>query len=152
MADTANACDKAIEILRRTNDGNDLAPVHLHLLQTAVNGWLTEEGEIAFDELYQSVLNGYKTPWFCDIEHLTIDHEGFLYWKNVPVEHYTTRWMTVERINSSAEELAARCRHLESIGVQPNHRTAVWDWEKYQPKETSMDLGKGPICEQRKDD
>jgi len=26
------------------------------------------------------------------IEHLTIDHGGFVYWKDEQVEHYTPRW------------------------------------------------------------
>ena len=38
-------CDKACEILQRTNDGDDLAPNHLWLVQEMVNGHLNERGE-----------------------------------------------------------------------------------------------------------
>ena len=88
MPDEKNAIDMAIEILRKTNDGNDLAPEHLKLVEVAANGWLSEAGEVAFHELHRDVENGYKKPWLHGIEHLTRDHEGYVYWKGRRVEHY----------------------------------------------------------------
>ena len=43
MADTT-LIKKATDILERTNDGNDLSPTHLKLLELAVNNQLNEKG------------------------------------------------------------------------------------------------------------
>jgi len=109
-----NYCDKSIEILRRTRDGNDLAPHHLKLVEIAVNGWLSEAGEVAFDELYQSVLNGYKPPWHCGVEHVIKDHEGYIYWRGIRIEHFTYR--SCEDEARATRRLGAACLHLETAG------------------------------------
>lgn len=49
-----NACNKVIRILKKTNDGDDLSPQDLSLLETAANGWLSEAGKASFEELYQN--------------------------------------------------------------------------------------------------
>jgi hypothetical protein len=38
-----NTCDKAIAILQATSDGDKLAPLDLKLVESAVNGFLSEE-------------------------------------------------------------------------------------------------------------
>ena len=43
--------DKACTILEKTNDGSNLTPQHLKLIENAVNGFLNEKGLKAFDEL-----------------------------------------------------------------------------------------------------
>jgi len=108
--------DQAIEILQKTNDGNDLAPEHLKLLEMTVNGLINEAGEIAFEELYQNVMKGYKRPWFHGIEHLTRDHEGYVYWKDARVEHYS--FSDYEQEGRAAAELADICREIEARGGQ----------------------------------
>ncbi len=121
----------AIEIIRATNDGDDLAPQHLKLVEYAVNGALSERGEIAFNELLAQVRAGYQKPWFHGIEQMTIDHEGYVYWKGTQVEHYTPGWAFSPEARDEALRLAERCRHLEALGVPVNSRNAVWDWELY---------------------
>ncbi len=127
-----SVCDKACEILRRTNDGDDLSPEHLWLLQEMVNGHLNELGEQEFEKLYQSALAGYQKPWFHGIEHMTVDHEGYVRWKGKEVEHYDSPWRWTEEARVQAEELARRCRHLESIGVETTMGNTVWLWDKYK--------------------
>ncbi len=39
-----STCDMACDILQRTNDGDDLEPMHLKLIEDAVNGFLNEKG------------------------------------------------------------------------------------------------------------
>ncbi|HEV2327636.1 MAG TPA: hypothetical protein VGY56_02480 [Verrucomicrobiae bacterium] len=107
-----NYCDKSIVILCRTNDGNNLAPIHLKLVELAVNGWLSEQGEVAFEELYQSVLKGYTKPWHCGVEHVTKDHEGYIYWKGVRIEHFS--FHSYDDVRKATEALGAACRHLEA--------------------------------------
>lgn len=123
--------DLAIEIIVATNDGDDLAPHHLKLVEMAVNGFLDKQGETVFRELAENVRNGYTKPWFHGIEHLTFNQEGFVYWKGVQVEHYTPSWAYSEDAKRKATVLAERCIHLEAIGEEVNGATAVWDWELY---------------------
>jgi hypothetical protein len=121
--------DMAITILQMTDDGDDLAPEHLYLVQEAVNDHLSEQGEVAFYQLHQSVLKGYKKPWLHGIEHLTIDHEGYVYWKGKQVEHYDFPWAYSEDARSQALEIARRCSTLEGRGIEPSCTTVVWKWE-----------------------
>jgi len=132
MSDTPLIYDAAIEILSSTRDGDDLNPIDLKLVETAVNGWLTEQGEIAFYDLLKRVRKGYSPPWFHGIEHLTIDHEGYVYWKDREVEHYDFPWAYSNEGKLSAEELAGRCRHLETVGVPVNTTNVIWHWDKYK--------------------
>src|SRR5258708_1371194 len=113
--------DKALEILSATHDGDDLSPPHLKLLELAVNGFLNEQGQLAFEELYQNAkkTDGYNVPWFHDIEHLTRDHQGFVLWKGQQVEHHDSRWAYSEEARKAAEEVARRCRLLEYVGEVP---------------------------------
>ena len=120
--------DMAIEIIQSTHDGDDLAPEHLSLVQGAVNDWLTPEGKLAFQELYQSVKKGYVKPWFHGIENLTNDHEGYVNWKGLRVEHYNLSWAYSEEAKKSAEQLADRCRQLEAKQMPVNCTTAIWRW------------------------
>jgi hypothetical protein len=121
--------DMAITILQKTNDGDDLAPEHLYLVQEAVNGHLSEQGEVAFYQLYESVLKGYKKPWLHGIEHLTIDHAGRVYWKGKQVEHYDFPWAYSEAAKSEAQEIARRCQILEGRGIDPDTTSVCWKWE-----------------------
>lgn len=118
----------AIEILQKTNDGDDLDPQDLKLVEMAVNGFLTEAGYQAFNELHQKVLKGYTKPWFHDIEHMTRDHVGYIYWKGHRVEHYDSPWAYSQGAKKQAEELARRCRILESEGQELTVSTAVMRW------------------------
>lgn len=132
--DTHNHCYMACEILRTTHDGDDLAPQHLKLVELAVNGYLNERGEAAFQSLYENVKRGYVRPWFHGIKGLTIDHQGYVYWRDKHVEHYTLSWAWSSDAKQQAEILAARCRHLESIGAEISVKTAVWNWEDSNPE------------------
>lgn len=83
-------CEQACEILKRTHDGEDLSPSDLRLVQEAVNGNLTPAGKVAFSDLYAQVLSGeYRRPWLHGVEHLTIRHNGDVYWRDVRVENFT---------------------------------------------------------------
>lgn len=124
-------CEMAMEILRMTEDGDKLGTRDLKLLESAVNGFLTETGYRKFTELYNQVIEGsYKLPWFHGIKHLTIDPDGCVYWKNQQVEHYDIPWAYSDEAKSEAEELERRCLLLESKGVKINAGTAIWGWKE----------------------
>lgn len=128
--------DKAIEVLGRTHDGDDLSPGHLSILESAVNNNLTPEGETYFnDEIYEKVMQGiYKKPWAYGVEHLTKDHAGYIYWKGIEVEHYS--FHDYESAKAAAEELARRCMSLEAQGKEVNGTTAIWGWQEGGADET----------------
>jgi hypothetical protein len=139
--------DRAIDILRATHDGDDLDPRDLKLVETMVNAGIydvPETLEAAFLNLYERACmtpGGYQKPWLHDIEHLTRDHEGYIYWKNHQVEHYSFRYSKVdsdgvsgfEQERKAALELARRCRLLEERGEPVNCTNAIWRW---QPDDT----------------
>ena len=72
-----NAC----EVLHATNDGDDLAPMDLKLVELAVNGFLNEAGWEAFRKLNDRVNQGYKPPWFHGIENMLRTQQGDILWK-----------------------------------------------------------------------
>jgi hypothetical protein len=112
-----NTCEKAIFILQKTRDGEDLAPRDLYLVQEAVNNHLNDLGMQEFEKIHAAVVAGsYKKPWFYGIENLTKDHRGYVYWKGIHVEHYS--FQDPVREKEAAEELAAVCRKLEAQGEQ----------------------------------
>jgi hypothetical protein len=123
----AKFCEKALMILGKTNDGNDLTAPHLKLVEMAVNGFLNEAGKVAFDELYRQVFTGeYDRPWLHGVEHMTADHSGYIYWKGVNVEHYDFPYESSNAKN--VRDLASRCLHIESLGITPTIGTAIWCW------------------------
>ena len=133
-----DTCEMVIEILRKTNDGDELDPMHLKLVEMAVNGFLNESGLEAFRRLHEEAMKGYRKPWFHGIENLTLDHHGNVYWKGANVEHFDFPFAYSERGKESALELAERCRRLEELGVEVNLTNAIWKWEKFDNKSPAM--------------
>ncbi len=131
MAKELTDIDKAIVILEKTRDGDELDPKLLGLVELAVNGHLNNVGKDAFEGLYKEVIGGiYKRPWFHGVEHMVIDHEGFVYWKGNKVEHFTLRLAYKDSAKKQAIELGRRCAILESKGVAPNVNIAIWNWKE----------------------
>jgi hypothetical protein len=61
MKENISTCDKAIAILQATSDGDKLAPLDLKLVESAVNGFLSEEGMKVFNQLHETIVAGkYK--------------------------------------------------------------------------------------------
>ncbi len=141
-----HALNLLTEILQNTHDGDDLSPLDLYFIQQVANAHpadFTEAMELDLADLHRRALNGYQPEWFHGIEHLRIDHEGFVYWKDKQVEHFTPGWAYSEEGKNSAEYLAKKCRHLESLGLVPNSINAVWAWEKYE------NMKPGDVIEQK---
>ena len=120
--------DRALEILRRTNDGEDLAPSDLWLVQEAVNGRLKERGRQAFLDLCARVEAGYSVGWLHGIEHLIMAPDGYVSWRGEIVEHYDERLRTSEDGRRQALEIARRSRNLEELGEPVSSTTVVWNW------------------------
>lgn len=124
--------DKALVILRGTKDGDELSPTHLKILEMYVNGQLNELGLREFDKIYESVASGtYVQPWHLGVEHMTYDHEGYIYFKGQHVEHYSRWWAHTLDAKEALTRLQRQCLFLESKGVEINSATVIWGWEKY---------------------
>ncbi len=121
--------EMSIDILQQTNDGDDLAPTDLGLLQLATNGHLNEAGEVAFYDLHKRVEGGtYTKPFLHGIEHLTQNHEGYVLWKGQGIEHWSGDIVHSKEGRVKALELARRCQILEASGEPVNTNTVIWNW------------------------
>ena len=133
--ETKERCNKAMTILEKTNDGNDLDPSELYLIQEAVNNHLNQKGIEAFTNLYEKVKKGnYIRPFLCGIKPFTIDLEGYVYYKDKQVEHYDYSHMSEKQMKKELKILKRRCQYLESIGIELSTINVIWKWEEYQPK------------------
>ncbi len=131
MAKGLTTIDKAIIILEKTRDGDDMDPKLLGLVERAVNDRLNDEGHKVFEKLYEEVMSGtYKRPWFHGVEHMVIDHEGFVYWKGNKIEHFTLRWAYSDSAKKQAFELGRRCKILETKGIAPTTGETIWNWKE----------------------
>lgn len=110
--------DKAIKILEKTNDGNDLAPQHLKLIENGVNGFLNDKGVAAVDELYELVEAGqYKRPAYLGVEFMDRDLEGYVYFKGTQVEHYSSFYAYSEMAKMDLTVLQSQCLFLEENNI-----------------------------------
>jgi hypothetical protein len=120
----------SLEIIRATQDGSALAPQHLKLVELAINGFLNEDGEKAFQQLHADVLAGtYRWPWFKGIENLLLDHVGYVRWKGQIVEHFELAYAYSDESTAYAREIARRCAVLDAHGITPSTHAVVW-WDK----------------------
>lgn len=135
--------EKAMTILQATHDGDDLAPTDLQLVELAVNGQLAENRQEQFASLYEACARDeYSQPWFHGIKHMTIDLSGWIYWKGTPVECYHLEYAYSVEASEDAQEIAERCRHLQSIGEVPNMSKVIWHWDTYANKQPVRAGGK----------
>ena len=122
--------DRALDILRRTNDGNDLIPFDLWLIQEAVNGHVTEHGRQAFRELAARVDAGYSIDCLHGIEHLVMAPDRYISWHGRNVEHYDEYLRASADGRRQALEIARRSRIIGERGEHVSSTTIVWTWRE----------------------
>lgn len=120
---TETIIDQALEIIRATHDGDDLDPHDLKLTEHAVNGLLNDTGKAAFEALLAHVRAGYVKPWFHRVEHVTRNHDGYVFYKSHRIEHFSPQYAISEDAKLYAQKLAASCRALEAKGITPSFKT-----------------------------
>lgn len=131
---SASLIELGIGILRNSRDGEDLDPAHLALVQAAVNGHLTERGVLAFRQLHADVISGkYVKPWLAGIEHVTRDLQGYVYWKQKQVEHFTFSKVEAGHLKAITQQLAEKCRHIEALGLPVCASTYLNCWLDEMP-------------------
>ncbi|MBD2503885.1 hypothetical protein [Anabaena azotica] len=137
MDSNLTAADKCLFILSNTNDGEKLSPRHLTLIQLVVNNLANEAGLNELQRVYEMVNNNNYTDWFYGIENLKKDHQGYIYWRNKYIEHFSYK-DDYEGERLAAEKLASRCKHLESIGVEIDIDSVVFRWEEYESIQSTV--------------
>ena len=119
ICDVMSPHDQAIEILKFTDDGNQLSMDDLALLETVINsglGALSPRGQQYWNELHEKAVKGeYVLPWLHGQQHLTKDQEGNVFWKGHHIEHYSFKDKAAEAV--AARELARVCLTAESRGL-----------------------------------
>lgn len=116
-----NLVDMALEILQTTRDGDNLKRSDLAMVQHAVNGFLTPAGETLFKKLHEDVVSGnYEPSGFCGFSNITMDHEGYIYYKGTHVEHYSHSLTDEENPNTiqTVKELNEMCERFEREGIR----------------------------------
>lgn len=118
------------QVLRASEDGNRLDLIDLRYVEYAANGALNEEGIQYLQEVKNRLEAGaYRRRWLHGIPNLTADLDGFVLWREQHVvEHYVHPY---DPANAEALlELARRCRHVESLGLEPVTSRVVngWGW------------------------
>lgn len=124
----SETCDKTCEILQKTNNGNLLAPRDLKIVEIAVNGWQNELGQEAFDNLYRCVIidGTYTKPYLHDIEHITRDHEGNIFYKGIQLENFSRSYIYSEDAKNALIAIKNRCEFLENQGIEVSY-CSVWE-------------------------
>lgn len=132
--------DQAIAILQGTQDGDMLDPSDLRLLQEVVNSRgasLSEQGVLYWNDLHAKVASGqYQKRWFCGVEHLKQDTQGYVSWKDVRIEHYSYQIHDHDEMVDSARRLGAICLALEAEGIKVNSTNVM-------AKFNELDFGQG---------
>ncbi|PHJ69202.1 hypothetical protein VF14_03465 [Nostoc linckia z18] len=131
-SDEQPSIEKCMEILQMSNDGKELSPRHLSLVQATIDGNLSELGQQELDRIYDLLKAGNYCDWFYGIEHLTQSHTGRVYWKGQLVESFGFDDDESEQEKAAAEEVAERCRYLESISAPICMRNVTCELDKIQ--------------------
>jgi hypothetical protein len=115
---------KIKSILEHTEDGRALLEPHRRLVRKALNETVSHDGADVIEWLHESITRGtYRKEFFRNIEHLTRDAKGLLFWK----EHLIGRFSLAndERDETAARRLAALCRELEEKGFPLTSRALL---------------------------
>jgi len=129
--------ETACEILGSTNDGDDLSPNEMSLVQDAVNGFLNDYGYKTFEALHRLIMGGSFVPFqerfFRGVENITADGKGaggglWIYYKGNHIEHYDSRYAQTDEGLKELKELQRRCMILEGAGKEVNSGTVLWGW------------------------
>lgn len=129
MQDLLETC---LEILAGTHDGEDLSPHHLQLVEWGTNNWLDEVERNELRQLSDDVRLGYEKPWLHNIEHLTIDNDGVVSWKDAPVDHFSLNWAFTSASAEVAQRLADCCLEIEKTGTPVTGGAVVLRWMQPQ--------------------
>ena len=118
-------------ILQKSNDGDDLTPSDLHLVESGVNGFLSPRGEVVLYQLKYKVEEGIyhaEPNWFCGITNLTRGKgdDRSVFWRGVKVEHFDHDFWCSEgwqkSMQKDSEQVAKTCQYLEENGIK-----VTWD-------------------------
>ena len=127
--------NKIKSILEHTDGGRALLEPHRRLVQKALNEAITDRQDSAIEWLHESVTQGtYRKEYFKNIEHMTRDAAGLLFWKEHLIGSFSLAGEEQDR--TIALKLAERCRQLEAKGFPLNPRAMVSPEVQQAPADT----------------
>lgn len=116
--------NKIKSILEHTDGGRALLEPHRRLVRKALHESVTGGQDNAIEWLHESVTSGrYRKDYFKNIEHMTRDAAGLLFWKEHLIGSFSLT--DEEQDRTIALKLAAHCRQLEAKGFPLNPRALV---------------------------
>lgn len=119
----------ASDILAGSEDGSLLDPDDLQMTEWAVNGMLLISSLVYFCNMHRDVISGtYRKKWLHGIEHLTLGHDGAVFWKGSQVEFFSITWARSAAGYMAARNLAVRCIAIEEMGGSPDVVSCIFDW------------------------
>ena len=63
-------------------------------------------------------------------ERLRIEHDGFVFWKGIEIEHFSGSLLyDSDESKAQAFDLIKRCETIESRGETVNTRSVIWNWK-----------------------
>ena len=80
---------------------------------------VNETGQTTFEQLYTEVAS---------TENLWKDHRGYVYWKDVEVDHFS--FNRYEKAHEAAIDLAGHCRTLEMLGLPVSTAHQAWWYDE----------------------
>ena len=111
-------------ILEHTDGGRTLLEPHRRLVRRALQEIDVGGQDSAIEWLHQSVTSGtYRKDYFKNIEHMTRDSAGLLFWKEHLIGSFSLTGE--EQDHMIALKLAEHCRALEAKGFPLNPRAMV---------------------------
>ena len=122
-----NIFDLSIEILSKSNDGNELSPNHLALIQNAVNNNINGKGTRLLLKIHEQIIKGtYKKEidYIFGVKHMTQGQEGSMFYKGITVEHFDHNFWCEKGwkkdMKKATIQLKKDCQKLEKKGIEIN--------------------------------
>ena len=119
METTISTIEKALAIIQHSNEGRDLDPLHLRMVELACNKQFSRIDLKVLDQLYQQVVihKDYQKPWLAGVPFMRVDHAGYIRYKGQVVEHYSLDEMLTADIRDQVVTLQQACLQMESAGI-----------------------------------
>jgi hypothetical protein len=118
MAQTLSNTGKIAFILSNTKEGLKLLQADLSFLEEALNRTLDTSQTRRLNFLYQSILDGtYEPAYLCDVTYMTLDADGYIYFKGQLTEHFNLPFNIPPLLKSKVKEVQQRCLKMEKLGL-----------------------------------
>lgn len=112
----------ALEILQHSDEGKNLDPVHLTMVEFACNCALDQRRISSLYDLHRAVVinKDYKTTCFAEREHVTIDWSGRVYYKSQLIDQFLLDRFAHEDAKVLMKRIEQTCLQMEKDHITVN--------------------------------